>query len=496
MACLGVKEPVVATPKKILLPHFTLTEVVGSGDDEAVPVAIAAYPHRPEETYFVRPLTIGVDGKRRDGKPRWVKSQFNLFPVVLDSHGVPWAEATVYLLSRLESVTAPAMATYASIAEDLAAYRRFLDETGIDWTEFPSQKLSRPTYRYNAHLKFAVGAGEVAATTAKRRMSAVIAFYSWLKEEGTLDPENAPWRESDRYVQFKDHLGFKVSKTVTTTDVSIRVAKQHDPYDGTIDDGGKLRPLPLQEQEWLLDALVSLGNTEMTLVHLFALLTGARIQTILTFRVRHACLELDGARSGEIRFPVGSGTGIDTKHDKQMVLHIPVWFYRMLHTYAGSERARRRRVLASGGDTEDQYLFLSVRGAPLYQGKAEALAFDESNTLRHRKAGQGVRQFIIERVIPFIRDKYGVDDFHYQFHDTRATAGMNWTDHQLKLVEQGKATLKEAREFVKTRMGHESSATTDLYLQYRRNLAHVRRVGESYEGHLKQLAARAMEGCL
>lgn len=188
MACLGGKGPLVATPKKILLPHLTLTEVVGSGDDEAVPVAIAASPHRPEETYFVRPLTIGVDGKRRDGKPRWVKSQFNLFPVVLDSHGVPWAEATVYLLSRLESVTAPAMATYASIAEDLAAYRRFLDETGIDWSEFPSQRLSRPTYRYNAHLKFAVGAGEVAATTAKRRMSAVIASIHGSRRKARSTP--------------------------------------------------------------------------------------------------------------------------------------------------------------------------------------------------------------------------------------------------------------------------------------------------------------------
>lgn len=486
----------MVAPKKILLPQLTLTEVADSDGDDVTSVTIPSSAGRPAERYLVRPLTIGMDGMRRDGKPRWVKSQFNLFPVVLDSHGVPWAEATVYILSRLENVTAPAMSTYASIAEDLAAYRRFLDETGIDWTAFPTQKLSRPTYRYNAHLKFAVGAGEIAAATAKRRMSAVIAFYSWLKEEGTLILDNAPWRESDRFVQFKDHHGFKVSKTVTTTDVSIRVAKQHDPYEGTIDDGGKLRPLPLQEQEWLLDALISLGNTEMTLIHLFALLTGARIQTILTFKVRHACLELDGVRTGEIRFPVGPGTGIDTKHDKQLVLHIPVWFYRMLHTYAVSGRARRRRLLASGGDTGDQYLFLSVRGAPLYQGKAESLAFDESNTLRHRKAGQGVRQFIIERVIPFISEKYGFAEFRYQFHDTRATAGMNWTDHQLKLVEQGKATLKEAREFVKTRMGHESSATTDLYLQYRRNLAHVRWVGESYEGHLKQLAARAMEGCV
>jgi hypothetical protein len=177
-----------------------------------------------------------------------------------------------------------------------------------------------------------------------------------------------------------------------------------------------------------------------------------------------------------------------------MVLHIPVWFYRMLKTYALSERAANRRERAVGGDTEDQYLFLSQRGAPLYQSKGDAQTFDRTNELRHQKVGQGVRQFLTERVIPFIREKYAVPSFAYQFHDTRATAGMNWTDRQLLLVSQGQATLHEAREFVRVRMGHESSAVTDRYLKYRQNLKLVRWVAEEHESHLQQLSARVMEG--
>jgi hypothetical protein len=280
---------------------------------------------------------------------------------------------------------------------------------------------------------------------------------------------------------------------VTTTDVSIKVPRQVDPYAGTIDDGGKLMPLPLEAQEWLLEALLAQGNTEMTLIHLFGLLTGARIQTILTFRVRHALVEFDDSNLAEIRFAVGRGTGIDTKNNKQMVLHIPRWFYEMLRTYARSERARQRRARAGGGDTDDQYLFLSIRGAPLYQSKAELVQFNQKNKLRHAKVGQGVRQFITERIIPYVRQHHSTT-FKYSFHDTRASFGMNLTDHQLALVARGMVTLHQAREFVKIRMGHESSATTDLYLQYRSNLKLVRQVAQDYSAHLRALSVSAMDG--
>ena len=482
--------------RKILLPHFVVTEVTSESDDGAIAVTIPDCALTLGGTYHVRPKIVAGESNRRDGKPRWVEHRFNLFPVILDDMGVPWAEANVYLLSRLTGSIAPAMSTYASIAEDLAAYRRFLDETRLDWLHFPSQKLSRPTYRYNGHLKSVVSAGEIATATAKRRMGAVIGFYNWLRLENVLIPEHTPWKEADRYIDIKDRHGFKFLKKVVTTDISIRVAKQHDPYDGTIQDDGKLRPLPQEEQEWLMDALIALSNTEMTLIHLMGLVTGARIQTILTFRVRHVHGELYDDQQGGLRFPVGLGTGIDTKWDKQMVLHIPIWLHRRLHTYVHSDRARKRRERAVGGDNENQYIFLSVRGTPLYRSKEESRCFDATNTLRHAKTGQGVRQFITDYVIPYIRNKYRAKNFHYQFHDTRATFGMNLTDHQFKLVEQGKTTLHEVREFVKTRMGHESSATTDLYLQHRQNLKLVRWISDEYEGHLQRLSERAMEALL
>lgn len=471
-----------------LLPRLIITEIGQPHDEKATKVTI---PNgSTEATYYVRPKQqTGIMATKHEAGAR-----FNLFPVVLDTTGVPWAEANVYLLSRMERSLSPTMSTCASIANDLAAYRRFLDETKIDWMDFPANKLSRPTYRYHAYLKHAVEDGAVAISTAKRRMSAIIAFYSWLESEGTLVPKHKPWKTSDRFIGFSDIYGFKLSKRVTTTDISIHVPKKIDPYTEAIDDSGKLRPLPVEEQGWLIDALVTLANTEMTLIHLFGLLTGARLQTILTFRVSHVLADPTEPTCAELRLAVGPGTGIDTKNDKRQVLHIPVWFYQKLRTYAYSERAIKRRQKAQGGDTIHQYLFLSVRGTPLYRSKRDSRAFDEQNNLRHQKTGQGVRQFITEKVIPFIRNKNNAPRFHYQFHDTRASFGMNLTDFQLGLVAKGEITLHQAREFVKTRMGHESSSTTDRYLQYRNNLKIVRNVGEKYESHLRQLAEHALGG--
>jgi len=470
--------------RRILLPILEITETALPSEVNAIKVPLPKGGAYSE--YYVRKKHDEEENERTDKKPVWMGSKFNLYPVVLDKHGAPWAEANIYLLSRIESSTSPSMSTYASIADSLAAFRRFLDETEIDWTEFPSHKLKRPTYRYHSYLKLEIASGQLKASTAKRRMSAVISFYSWLKHEGTLIPAHLPWKESDRYIQLTDMHGFKFSKHVTSTDVSIKTNRSQDPYDKRIDDGGKLKPLTTQEQEWLIDALISLGNTEMLLIHLLGLLTGARIQTILTMKIKHISAEFNKT-GDEIRIPAGPGTGIDTKNNKKIVIHIPIWFYQKLKIYIKSDRAKIRRDRSPISDIENQYLFLSVRGAPLYQSKSDSNKFSKSNTIRHAKMGQGVRQFITDRVIPLIRTKNNDPHFHYQFHDIRASYGMNLTDHQLERVNIGEISLHQAREFVKSRMSHESSATTDRYLQYRSNLFVASKINTKYDEHLKAL---------
>lgn len=473
-----------ATARKIVLPGFVVTTITDENDPEATKVECLG------EVYFIKP-DPEFGGNLSLATPTDVPmGRFNLFPVVLRRDGTPWAEPTLWLMDRLENSLDPNSASDTSdnLAADLAHYCEFLEDNGIDWTVFQKQKLKRPTYRYYGHLRMAHHGGDMKLSMAQRRMSSVRAFYRWLKQTALLVPEFPAWEEEEKFVAISGAQGRTVLKKVLKTDLSLIVPKSNDPYVDTIDDGGKLRPLPRAEQEWLLDALVALDNYPMQLIHLVGMLAGARIQTILTLQVRHFAQEVEDDRY-EVCIPVGPGTGVDTADDKAMVLHFPTWFYRKLHVYALSDAARRRRAKADGGDHLKQYLFLSANGAPLYESKADRRIFKGADGRRYPIKGQAVRQFMTERVLPFVRAAHPT--FAYQFHDTRATFGMNLTDDKLKEVVQGNIGLDEAREFVRVRMGHESSVTTDRYLKYRGRLKLARGANADWSDHLRKLVEGA-----
>ena len=378
------------------------------------------------------------------------------------------------------------MKSFIGIADDLAAFRRYIDEEQLDYTIFPRRKFTRPTYRYRGYLMIKIRSGEIALTTARRRMQTAIAFYRWLVCEGWFKPEYPLWDEKDILFHVVDSVGLKSSIAVKTTDVSIKSIKQNNPYDGMIEDGGKLRPLSINEQEELVKTLIEIGNIEMTLAHLIALFTGARIQTVLTIKSRHVRAELD-ENVMEVPLCCGPGTGIDTKYEKSQILFFPRWLYEKLQVYSYSERAEARRKKSTQSDT---YLFLSSHGNPYYQDKLEINRFDKTRTKRYEASGATLRMFLSERVLPLMQKKMG-KEFHYRFHDLRATFGMNLIDSQLKYVEKGDITLHDAREFVKIRMWHKSSNVTDRYLQYRKRMKMVTEVQLHYEEHLWHLIETA-----
>lgn len=477
-------------PKYAVLPAFILTETCATDDLSAVKRVIPEGHSRPELTYFVRALSERVDSY--NDVPKWVKFNYNLFPIVLDKDGAPWDAATVYILSRCQEQVLPDMTTYHGIADDLSLFLRFLEEFNIDYTEFPRFKLHRPTYRFHGYLKNRIHEGKMSPTTAKRSIGSVIGFYRFLQNEKALSPSHPMWDIKDQYLTFKDARGFELNKKIEVTDIRIKAPKQTDPYDGFINDGENLRPLPQHEQRWIFEALADLQNPEMTLIHALMVLTGARIQTALTFKVRHFRKEFP-IEVGEIRIPVGPGTSVDTKNDKRLTIHIPRWLYESLREYTYSARSIKRRKLTKGGDSEDQYLFLTQQGSPYYQQKIEALTFNPEYEQRHREKGQTLRVFIRDRIIPWVRKRYDIN-FHYRPHDLRATYGMNLTEIQLDLVEKKQKSLAQARDFVKTRMGHESSATTDLYLNFRHSQEMVYAAIDGHENYFRDLIDRAWKG--
>lgn len=478
--------------RKVLLPVFQLSELTTGDDPRALARVIKQGKGHAAFTYHYR--YVGDDD---GGSPL----NYNLFPVVLDRNSVPWSLGTLYILAQLEGQTAAIMTTYQSKADDLGSYKEWLD-THDDPAQlafrFPRIKQARVTYRYRGYLQQLIEAEEIAPATAKRRMATVVGFYRWLMDNHYFQPDYRPWEETKILLTFKTTEGIAVSKTVVSTDVSISTSKSEDPVEGTIQDGGKLRPLLGMQQDWVLEAARATRNTECYLIQLFMLATGARIQTACTLRLRHFTnpnphysKTLTG--SGEVfKLKAGPGTGIDTKNNKNGVLQVPRPVYELFYTYALSERAkmRRTRFETAHGNSPDPYFFLTQQGSPYYTSKAEALRFNPSLNRRHEKTGQPVRQFIKEQVIPFVR-KHHEAHFHFRVHDLRASFGMNMTEALMELVQNKKITLARARTIVKELLWHESFATTDLYLNY------PSQMGEIYaaiNGWGKQLQAWTEQG--
>ena len=419
--------------------------------------------------------------------------RIRLFPIVLCGNGAPWAEANLWLLDMLETRVRPNMHTFSSIADDLAAYRRYIEDEDIDWLDFGVHRLRRPTYRYSAALRISLQAGATSAAVAKRRVATVIRFYRWMMRAAMYIPAHPPWIESDRYVDWKDDRGFSRCVTVKTTDVAMKVPSVSDPLDDRILDGGRLRPLPRKEQQVLLLALSGFGNTEMSLVHLFSLLSGARIQTVLTVRVRHVTPSPSSITGPDFRLKAGPGTGIDTKGDKPGVLSLPKWFYERLHVYVKSERARTRRLRANGGDHDDQFLFLSQRGNAMYEPRDHTISGANPPVARHAKTGQAVRQFIKECLLPEMRCRLGDSHYEFSFHDLRATFGMNMVDHLVNGIGTGALTYTMALDRLRQMMWHSSLSTTEKYLNYRQSRATVEAAGDGWHSHLAGLAKCAAD---
>jgi len=317
----------------------------------------------------------------------------------------------------------------------------------------------------------------------------------------TFHPENPAWEDKRYHLSIKTANGQQLSKNVASTDLCISAPKAEADFDGTIQDGAKLRPLTRQEQDWVIEAAGATGNSECLLLQLFMLGTGSRMESTCTLRVRHFSnptprysMSLTG--EGEVyRLKAGPGTGIDTKNNKSGTFQIPRALYELLHTYALSNRAaqRRKRDVKKHGEHPDPYLFLTNRGGPYYTAKEESLRFDPNFAVRHAKNGQPLRQFIKDHAIPYIRKKYD-PGFSYRPHDLRASFGMNMTEELMKLVKEGKITLHRARLIVKDLMWHTSLATTDLYLNFKKSMDVFYKAINGYGEHLQRWTDRAMKG--
>lgn len=467
----------LGTPNLYTLPILRLTKVSDRPGTDFLPVN-----HRLAGRH------VKYWRERQSGKvARW--KTFRKFPLVLNADGSLWEPACLWLLDRAQAKPLQ-LSTLASVAQGLKDYKRFLDELSLEWDNFSDvEKYNRPTYLYKTYLQDLIDNKVIKGTTAKRRMSTVIGFYRFLQDNSRMrfEPMNKPWVESRFGFVYKDSKGFSQVKEVISTDISITAATSADASDGTIIDGGKLRPLTVDEQRCLVAALKSLDNIEYSLMHYVALFSGAREQTVLTLRSGGFLKPASSITQWPYKLQCGPGTGIDTKRDVANVyLSIPRELYQWLHVYAVSDRAKGRRAKSRVGEDGSNYLFLTNRGKPYYESKDDRNADRDSSEPMRRSSsiGQNLREFISERVIQEVRKS--LPNFRYKFHDLRATFGMNWVDHVLG-EDGGKEKYAWARDQLRKLMWHKQATTTDHYLEHRQNMRNVEKAHVDWSRHLVEM---------
>lgn len=428
----------------------------------------------------------------RQDAPPYVQTQlinseapeFPHFPALLLPDGSPWIHGNLYLLSKIISTQHSDIVdqqTLSTIARELKLFIEEIESTGLNYLCFPTRKLQRPTYYYASKLKKKYEAGEISGKTRNKKIGCVIGFYAWLQTQHDFRPENSLWDESTKIITYLDEKGFPHQKLVKSNNLRYATTSEKNSVEGYINDGGALRPYERQEQDALIEALSRIDNTELKLICIFALLTGARIQTVLTLRKQNITniAEENGTRTFSLK--VGNGTGVDTKKGKRFILRVPEWLHHRLRVYVNSPRHKARHAKASEKVQSNDYIFLTEDGLPFYASK------DDKSLIEYRNVpkGDALRQTIRRSLQPILNES--PEPFQFRFHDLRATFGMNLKDELWARMEKNEMTFMQVVNEVKERLAHSKIETTMQYLNYKRKAENLNAGIEAIEARLKSL---------
>ena len=410
------------------------------------------------------------------------------FPIIIQGNGCPSEVFNLYLLKKLQQTVQYNFKTFASIANQLVDFQRFLEDEQLDCLKFHKLKQLNAAFRYRTRLIDQINAGLISASSARGRINAVVNFYRFLVAENLVDHQrySMPFKDVYKYIIVDNEFGARRQLAIKSHDLAIHVPTKA-PNSEAIIDGGELSPLTVEEQEIVLKALQK-SSREYQLMFYLALFTGARLQTICTLCIK-CLLNRQPDSNGFIRLPVGAGTGIDTKFQKPMTLLIPNWLAQDLKVYINSEQARQRRQKSNYGDSDENYVFLTKLGTPFYTSKAEQQELTEkikaSDLFRTKfklYEGEAVRSYLKVVLLPEVR-LIDPQFKSFKFHDLRASFSMNLLESQLQHLPEGHSALT-AVEYVQARMSHSNISTTLRYLNYKSRLEWRSKIQHEYESSL------------
>jgi len=395
------------------------------------------------------------------------------FPALMDADGAPWQLGNLYLLSLTLNNPPADFTTLLKTARSLAHFESTLRDRGLDLLSFPKRKANRPTYAYHLYWMTETNLFPKKINTANAHISRIIGFYRWLSESREFVPEHKTWEEKTARIGLAGSYGAFYQKEYKRTDLHVPSTSKGNHSD--------LRAYEESEQKALIEALISIDNTEMTLGFFIALLSGARLQSVFTMQVAALPKEI---LTEIVAIPIGRGTHVDSKGDKQHILYLPKFLCEMLKTYLASDRYKNRVEKSLRKNQENEYVFLTRDGRPYYAKKNDPYR----SSYRTAALGKAITTFIRQQLEPKLT-KLG-HPFTVRFHDLRATFGDNFVEEKLQLLNTGEISLSDLYTLVAERLGHSDIKVTETYINKvkKRKLAAISQA--KFEEHIQNQIQR------
>ncbi|BBU43329.1 transposase [Pseudomonas putida] len=364
--------------------------------------------------------------------PDVIRSPIPSLPQIFWTTGESWREVNLWVLEKIYNDHA-SVATVLSLVKHLHAYANFLEDQLLDWRHFPIKLSERATVRFRGYLIGKIEGGDLAPSTARSRISAVIQFYKYASDQRFVESRNI-WRDRIITVRYFDTAGFPRALQRMSTDLAIpnRVAPVVRLEDG-------LLPLSDSNMTELLELTLAVETEEMHLMLSLGFFTGARLGTVSSLTIE--CLEQarpDAYIENIYLVRIGPGTGVATKFNVSGELLIPKALFEALKAYAYSIRRLKRESRAS--PNVRSLIFLTSRG----NGYSKTAMGVLMSSLRRKGVKHGLK-FMSK----------------FKFHQTRATYGTWLMKLALKVAPTGAAI-----EFVRNAMFHKHESTTFRYVKF------------------------------
>lgn len=423
------------------------------------------------------------------------RSIFNM-PFLFHRNGEPWIEANSFLVDLVRNKHAHNRPTDEAKrkASRLLDYLIFTEDNNINWLDFSGKRITqRPTYRYHVHL---MGMESRGPKVANQYTGIVYQFYKFVSRcWHSIDIDRVDTVKQISFFVEGAH-GFSRQITVEQRSQTQRYNKTKIVPVGFVDDEGEcLRPLTNSQLASVIEIVNSDGwDAQERLIVLFALMTGARKQTVLTLRVKHVEALMSGRLEPEGTYilKAGPGTGIDTKNNKPQTLHVPKDLAEDLLTYVQSvyARSRRQRFLqryaVENPDLEaipkgDEYVFLSERANCYYMAASDP----RYRFVKTRPLG-AVADTLKKKLMRSVPTEFPKD---FTYHWLRATFAYQLYQLLVPRLEDRSLLPGEEISIIQERLHHERRETTECYLKLFTMIPEKIRAQESYEDALFKMSS-------